>query len=69
MRDKSAIATDDRKRDARQKIMLGGLVIKAGLGKADRAFILGLLIEGSDHQPGTPEYERLVKLGKERFQT
>ncbi|EJZ16367.1 conjugal transfer protein D, partial [Rhizobium sp. Pop5] len=29
--------TADRKRDTREKILLGGIVVKAGLSKADRA--------------------------------
>jgi hypothetical protein len=31
----------DRKKDAREKFLLGGIVVKAGLSKADRAFLLG----------------------------
>ena len=41
------MALDQRKAATRAKIMLGGLVVKAGLGNADPAMILGLLIEGA----------------------
>lgn len=57
----------DRKRDARQKIELGGLVVKAGLRDADRAFVLGVLLEAAAHQPNSSEHKRLTKLGKDNF--
>lgn len=34
-----------RKRDTHQKIQLGGLIVKAGLREANKAVILGALIE------------------------
>ena len=34
-------ADAERRRDTREKIELGGLVVKAGLREADRAVILG----------------------------
>jgi hypothetical protein len=37
--------TVERKQEARQKFLLGGIVVKAGLSKADRAFLLGGLLE------------------------
>jgi Conjugal transfer protein TraD len=33
----------ERKADTRNKIMLGGLVVKAGLGEEESAVILGIL--------------------------
>lgn len=60
-----AIMDEARKKDARQKIQLGGLVVKAGLREADKAFILGVLIEAAKFSSGTPEYERLAKIGRE----
>ncbi|MBB2671357.1 UNVERIFIED_ORG: hypothetical protein GGE44_000908 [Rhizobium esperanzae] len=59
--------TADRKRDAREKFLLGGLVVKAGLSKADRAFLLGGLIELARLMPGSPEHRRLRDLGEEAF--
>jgi len=55
---------DARKRDTRQKIQLGGLVVKAGLRDSDKAFILGALLEAARLDSGTPEYERLKKIGQ-----
>jgi hypothetical protein len=40
-------ADAERRRDTREKIERGGLVVKAGLRQADRAFILGVLIEAA----------------------
>ena len=42
-------ADAERRRDTREKIELGGLVVKAGLRGADRAVILGVLIEAAQH--------------------
>ena len=39
------LMTADRKREAREKFLLGGIVVRAGLLKADRAFLLGGLLE------------------------
>jgi len=37
----------DRKKDAHEKIQLGGLIAKAGLRYEKRALLLGLLIDGA----------------------
>ena len=58
---------DERKRDTRDKIMLGGLVVKAGLRFADRAFILGALIEAAKHAEGSLEFGRLCAIGNRAF--
>ncbi len=55
--------SDERKRDAREKITLGGLVTKAGLRHADKAFILGALMEAAKIAPADPAYERLRTIG------
>ncbi|ARQ13855.1 conjugal transfer protein TraD 2 (plasmid) [Rhizobium etli] len=59
--------TADRKRDTREKFLLGGLVVKAGLSKADRAFLLGGLTEMARLVPGSVEYRRLRDIGEEAF--
>lgn len=59
--------TADRKKDAREKFLLGGIVVRAGLSKADRAFLLGGLIELERVVSGSPEYRRLRDLGEEAF--
>lgn len=59
--------TADRKREAREKFLLGGIVVKAGLSKADRAFLLGGLIELARIAPGSAEHRRLRDIGEEAF--
>ncbi|NEI74706.1 conjugal transfer protein TraD, partial [Rhizobium lusitanum] len=46
---------------------LGGIVVKAGLSKADRAFLLGGLLELARLAAGSPEHRRLRDIGKEAF--
>lgn len=57
----------ERKREAREKILLGGIVVRAGLSKADRAFLLGGLLELARIIPGSSEHQRLRDIGKEAF--
>lgn len=59
--------TNDRKRETRDKIIFGGLIIKAGLRKADRAFLLGALIEASRIPSDTAQYRQLHEIGMEAF--
>jgi len=59
--------TADRKKEAREKFLLGGIVVRAGLSKADRAFLLGGLIELARVASGSPEYRRLRDAGEEAF--
>ncbi|MCO6181050.1 conjugal transfer protein TraD [Ciceribacter sp. RN22] len=59
--------TADRKREAREKFLLGGIVVRAGLSKADRAFLLGGLIELASVAPGTAEHRRLHDIGARAF--
>lgn len=40
------MSTEERKRDTRHKIELGGLMIKAGLGNEELAVLLGMLTSG-----------------------
>lgn len=61
--------TADRKDEAREKFLLGGIVVKAGLTKADRAFLLGGFLELARIAPGTSEYRRLRDIGEEAFRT
>jgi Conjugal transfer protein TraD len=42
----------ERKADTRAKIMLGGLVVKAGLGEEESAVILGILTLAADELAG-----------------
>ena len=60
--------TDDRKKDTREKIQLGGLIAKAGLRYEKRALLLGLLIEAKRNLVGnTDERARLLAIGEEAF--
>jgi hypothetical protein len=60
--------TEDRKKDAREKITLGGLVVKAGLRQADRAFLLGVLLDAATIRVGSAEHHRLKAKGGMAFQ-
>lgn len=62
-----ARGAEARRLDTRQKIELGGLVVKAGLRHADRAFLLGLLMHAAQLDPASPEYQRLKTLGQYAF--
>ena len=61
------MTSDNRRKDARDKIALGGLIVKAGLRDASKAFLLGVLVEAATHPPGSSEHTRLEKLGKTAF--
>ena len=61
------MTSDDRRKDARDKIALGGLIVKAGLRDASKAFLLGVLVEAATRPPGSNEHKRLEKLGKTAF--
>ncbi|MFC3166400.1 conjugal transfer protein TraD [Ciceribacter thiooxidans] len=60
--------TLDRTTAARERVLLGSLVVKAGLARADRAFLLGGLIELARLGPDSPEHHRLRRAGQEAFQ-
>ncbi len=59
--------TADRKKGAREKFLLGDIVVRAGLSNADRAFLLGGLLEMKRVVQGTPEHRRLCDIGKLAF--
>ncbi|WP_273724009.1 MULTISPECIES: conjugal transfer protein TraD [unclassified Bartonella] len=58
-----------RRKDAREKIILGGLVVKAGLRDADKSFILGCLIHASKLDKNSKEYKDFEKIGQQTFTT
>lgn len=59
---------DARKKDTREKIELGGLIVKAGLRYEKRALLLGLLIDGATRlRASVAEQERLMQLGVKAF--
>lgn len=60
--------SDARKKETREKIELGGLIVKAGLRYEKRALLLGALVDLS-HRLKSDEGERarLIALGAEAF--
>lgn len=62
--------SEARRKDAHDKIQLGGLIVKAGLRDADRAFVLGVLMEAAERHRTDGEYRaRMVDLGRKGFQS
>ncbi len=62
------MTTDERKKDTREKIELGGLIVKAGLRYEKRALLLGLLIDANRRIKGDDaEHTRLTLIGAEAF--
>jgi hypothetical protein len=60
--------SDARKKDTREKIELGGLIVKAGLRYEKRALLLGLLIDAASRMKGDEtERRRLMSIGAEAF--
>jgi len=59
--------TADRKDQAREKFLLGGIAVRAGLSKADRAFLLGGFLELARIAPGSSDYRRIRDIGDEAF--
>ncbi|PIO97663.1 type IV conjugative transfer system coupling protein TraD [Pleomorphomonas carboxyditropha] len=63
-----AQTSEDRKKDTREKIALGGLIVKAGLRYESRALLLGLLIDAKNRLSGNEaERARLMGIGTEAF--
>ena len=58
----------ERKLDTREKIQLGGLIVKVGLRDEDKDVLLGGLIELANALQNTNERTRLAALGKKEFQ-
>lgn len=60
--------SEARKKDTREKIALGGLIVKAGLRYEKRALLLGALID-LKHRMNLDENERarLTAIGSEAF--
>ena len=63
-----ASTSDARKKDTREKIELGGLIVKAGLRYEKRALLLGLLIDAADRvRADDNERVRLMAIGSAAF--
>ncbi|WP_457578186.1 type IV conjugative transfer system coupling protein TraD [Ensifer adhaerens] len=62
------MSNDARKKDTREKIELGGLIVKAGLRYEKRALLLGLLIDAAGRiRVDDSERARLTAIGAEAF--
>lgn len=59
--------TQTRKEDARHKIQLGGLIIKAGLGDEDKLVLYGALVELAEKLENQDERDRLERRGRKAF--
>ena len=65
---RQASQSDARRKDTREKIQLGGLIVKAGLRYEKRVLLLGLLIDGASRiAADEAERERLTASGAEAF--
>lgn len=63
-----ATTSDARRQDTREKIELGGLIVKAGLRYEQRTLLLGALIELRQRLNGdADERLRLTAIGAEAF--
>lgn len=61
-------ASDNRKKDTREKIELGGLIAKAGLRYEKRALLLGVLLDAAERlRRDDAERERLMAIGVKAF--
>lgn len=61
--------SQDRKKDTREKIQLGGLVVKAGLREMNKSVLLGWLMELQKRVDGDrAEWARLEEIGKRGFE-
>lgn len=61
--------TENRKKDTREKIQLGGLVVKAGLREMNKAVLLGWLGELAERLKRDPgEWARLEAIGRQGFE-
>lgn len=62
------MTSDTRKKDTREKIQLGGLIVKAGLRYEKRALLLGVLLDAARRIKGDEdERSRLTAIGLEAF--
>lgn len=62
------MTSDARKKDTREKIELGGLIVKAGMRYEKRALLLGALIDAARRIKGDEgERARLTAVGVEAF--
>ncbi|MDO3445450.1 type IV conjugative transfer system coupling protein TraD [Agrobacterium sp. V1] len=62
------VTADARRKDTREKIELGGLIVKAGLRYEKRALLLGALVELKGRlKSDESERNRLTAIGAKAF--
>lgn len=64
---RSSLIRNQRREDTKHKIALGGLVVKAGLRVADKAFILGTLMSAQALSVENPRWRELRQIGGVKF--
>ena len=58
----------NRQKDAHEKIMLGGLIVKAGLRYENPAFILGVLLTAFEQKDNDKLRAAMVEKGRKAFE-
>lgn len=58
----------NRQKDAHEKILLGGLVVKAGLREENRAFILGVLLTAAEQKDNEKLRDAMIEKGRRAFE-
>ncbi|KAB2695408.1 conjugal transfer protein TraD [Ochrobactrum sp. Kaboul] len=58
----------NRQKDAHEKIMLGGLVVKAGLRNENPAFILGVLLTAFEQKDNDKLRTAMIEKGRKAFE-
>lgn len=58
----------NRQKDAHEKILLGGLVVKAGLRDENRAFLLGVLLTAAEQKDNEKLRETMIEKGRRAFE-
>lgn len=59
--------TAARRQDTHEKILLGGLVVKAGLRHADPSYLLGVLLEAAEKMNDGAHRARMIDRGRKGF--
>ncbi|ASY61384.1 conjugal transfer protein TraD [Sinorhizobium sp. CCBAU 05631] len=58
----------NRQKDAHEKILLGGLVVKAGLRDENRAFLMGVLLTAAEQKDNEKLREAMIEKGRKAFE-
>ncbi|RUV04209.1 MULTISPECIES: conjugal transfer protein TraD [Hyphomicrobiales] len=58
----------NRQKDAHEKILLGGLVVKAGLRDENRAFLMGVLLTAAEQKDNEKLREAMIEKGRRAFE-